>query len=140
MQIKIKKLNPEVKIPTYSHPGDAGADLYSLEDCTLKPGQRHSFGLGFSMEMPEGYAALFWDKSGLAAKYGLHCLAGVMDYGYRGEYTLVLHNTSPEPYQIKKGDKIAQMLIQPIEIVEFVETDELSPTSRKDGAWGSTGK
>lgn len=140
MQIKIKKLKAAAIIPSYSHAGDAGLDLYSLEDHSLEPGQRHSFKLGFSMELPEDFVALFWDKSGLAAKHGLQCLGGVIDSGYRGEYTVVLANTSSEAYQIKKGDKIAQMLIQPIETAELTEVDELPPSSRQDGAWGSTGK
>ena len=141
MQIKIKKLNPGVKIPDYSHTGDAGLNLYSLEDYSLEPGERRLFKLGFAMEVPEGYAAIIWDRSGLAVKSGLHCMAGVIDAGFRGECGIVIMNTGKESHQIHEGDKLAQMLIQEVATnVEFIEAEELSDSSRKDNAWGSTGK
>ncbi len=137
--VKIKKLKPEAVIPTYAHPGDAGMDLYSCEDYTLKAGERKLFGTGLSIELPEGYVSLFWDKSGLAAKQGLTVLAGVIEYTYRGEYGVVLLNTSDKEVEIKKGQKIAQLLIQPICTAEIQEVTELSESSRGTSGFGSTG-
>jgi len=138
--VKIKKLNHKAKILSYAYPGDAGLDLYSCEDYLLQPGERHTFGLGIALEIPFGYAGLIWDKSGLAAKHGLTTLAGVIDANYRGECKVVLINTSQEPYQIKEGDKIAQLLIQKVEEVKIKEVKKLSETSRKDGGFGSSGR
>jgi dUTP pyrophosphatase len=137
--IKIKKLRPEAIIPSYAHKGDAGMDLYSCEDYVLKPGERKVFGTGLSIELPEGYVSLFWDKSGLAAKQGLTVLAGVIEYTYRGEYGVVLLNTSDKEAEIKKGQKIAQLLIQPICTAEVQEVNELTETTRGTSGFGSTG-
>lgn len=138
MILKVKKLNPEAKIPCYAHRGDAGMDLYSCEDAVLKPGERKLISTGISTEIEEGYVALIWDKSGIAAK-GIKTMGGVIDAHYRGEYKVVMLNTSFENYEIKKGQKIAQVLIQPVISVEVVETKELSDTERGDGSFGSTG-
>lgn len=140
MKIKIKRLKSDAILPKYAHPDDAGMDLYSLEDYELQVGERHDFGLGFALEIPNDYASLIWDKSGLAIGRGLHCLGGVIDAGYRGEYTVILANFGQESYKIKKGDKIAQLLIQPVMRCELEEVDELSETARAQGAFGSTGK
>jgi len=140
VKIKIKKINPEAKIPSYAHPGDAGLDLYSCEDYLLKPQERHTFLIGISTEIPFGYVGLIRDKSGLAAKHGLTVLAGVIDSNYRGEYGVVLLNIGDKPYQIRKGDKIAQLLIQKIENVEMEEVNELSETLRGEGGFGSSGR
>jgi dUTP pyrophosphatase len=96
--------------------------------------------LGFKTEIPEGNVALVWDKSGLAANHGLHCLGGVIDAGYRGEYQIVLYNSGDQECQINKGDKIAQLLIQPVVGVEVEEAEELSDTARGEGGFGSTGR
>ena len=139
IQIKIKKLNPEAIIPKYAHPGDAGMDLFSCEEHVLKPGEIKIFGTGLSIEIPEGYVGLFWDKSGIGAN-GIKVFGGVADCHYRGEYKVILNNLSQENYEIKKGQKIAQLLIQPIETAEIIEVDEkLSETKRGDGGFGSTG-
>ena len=140
VKIKIKKLYNDVKIPSYAHYGDAGMDLYSCEDYNLKPGERHLFKLGIATEFPEDYVALIWDKSGLAVKNGLTVLAGVVDHSYRGEYGVVLLNTSSTAYQIKKDDKIAQLLIQKVEQAENIEVEKLSDTQRGEGGFGSTGR
>ncbi|MBL7021842.1 dUTP diphosphatase [Patescibacteria group bacterium] len=140
MKINIKKLNPDIKLPSYANIGDAGMDVYSLEDKIMEPGERYLFKLGFAMEIPNGHVGLFWDKSGIASKYGIHTLAGVIDSIYRGEFGVVMLNTSKEAYEFKKGEKLAQLLIQPVLSPELVEVDELSDTSRGDGAFGSTGK
>lgn len=140
IKISVKKLNKEAVIPKYAHQGDAGLDLYSIEDYTLKPKQRYLFKLGISVQIPDGYVGLFWDKSGLAAKFGIKTMGGVIDSTYRGEYGVILYNTSDEDFLVKKGDKVAQMLIQPVLSVEVEEVDVLSKTARNDGGFGSTGR
>lgn len=139
MIVKIKKLSPDAIIPRYALPGDAGMDLFSIEDVTIDPGDRYPVATGLSIELPEGYVSLIWDKSGIALKKGITTMGGVIDYTYRGEYKILLLNTGKEPYEIKKGDKIAQLLIQSIITAEIEEADELSKTSRGDGGFGSTG-
>lgn len=140
MKAKIKLLKPEVRIPSYGRVGDAGLDLYSLEDCTLAPGERHLFKLGFAMEIQDGYVGLMWDRSGMATNHGIHTLAGVIDSNYRGEVSCVLYNTSSDPYTVTKGDKIAQMLIQPVEHVDFQQVDKLSDSERGSKGWFSSGR
>jgi len=139
MQIRIKKLTPEAIIPQAQRPGDAGLDLYSIEDYELKPGERHVFKTGLSIELPHGFVSLIWGRSGLAVRHGLATIAGLIDSNYRGEYSVIILNTSNENYMVKKGDRIAQLLIQKHENVEFVETEELSDSAR-GAAWsGSSG-
>lgn len=139
MKIKIKKLHPDAIIPKYAHEGDAGMDLFSIEDAEILPGERKLIGTGLSIELPKGYVSLIWDKSGVAYKNGIKTMAGVLEYTYRGEYKILLFNTSSEPFIIKKGQKIAQLLIQPIETAEVEVVKDLSETTRGDGGFGSTG-
>jgi len=138
MLLKIKKLNPEAKLPSYAHKGDAGLDLFSCEDVIIKAGERKTIGTGISIEFEEGYVALIWDKSGVAAS-GIKSMGGVMEHTYRGEYKVVMLNTSSEDYKIKKRQKIAQLLIQPVITADVQEVEELSETKRGEGAFGSTG-
>lgn len=140
MKLKIKKINPEAILPNYAHPGDVGLDVRSLEDYDLKPGERKIFDLGFAMEFEYGYAAILKDKGSLPKNAGLHTMGGVFDAGYRGEYNVNLINLGQETYHIEKGDKIAQIIIYPVEIAEIEESEELSQTSRGEGRFGSTGK
>ncbi|MFH1667789.1 MAG: dUTP diphosphatase [Candidatus Komeilibacteria bacterium] len=141
VRVKIKKLRPDVKLPAYALPGDAGMDIFSNEaDVIIEPNQRHIFATGWALEYPEGYATLIWDKSGLSGKHGLKVMGGVFEYTYRGEYMICLLNTSDQPYQIKKGEKIAQMIIQPINTAELEEVTELSESVRGEGRHGHTGK
>jgi len=140
MNIKIKKLNPEAVIPKYAHVGDAGMDLFSIEDKVLKPMERYAVGTGISMEYPEGFCTLIWDKSGLAINHGIKTMGGVIEPNYRGEYKVIMINLSDKDFEIKKGQKIAQVLIQPIVCGEIEEVDELSDTNRGHGGFGSTGK
>jgi dUTP pyrophosphatase len=140
MKLKIKRLDPEAKLPTYAHDGDAGMDIYSLETYTLKPHERKGFKTGLSFEMDKEFVGLIWDKSGLAIKHGLKVMGGVLDSNYRGELILGILNTSEKEYTIEKGDKIAQLLIQRIETAQIEEVDELSDTDRGQGGLGSTGK
>lgn len=138
MDIKIKKMTPEAKLPAYAHAGDAGMDLFSCVDMTLAPGETKPVPTGIQMAIPPGHAGLVWDKSGISLK-GVHRLAGVVDAGYRGEVRVVMVNLGTEPFEIKSGMKIAQMLIQPVEAPTIVESDTLDDTSRGAGGFGSTG-
>lgn len=139
MKIAVKKLDKDAKVPAYAHPGDAGMDLFALENIVIQPGTRASVKTGIAMAIPEGYAGLIWDKSGIASKNGIKTMAGVIDSGYRGEIKIVLANLSREVYGIKKGDKIAQMLIQKVKRAEIIEAEELDETMRGEGGFGSTG-
>jgi dUTP pyrophosphatase len=140
MILKIKKLDPDATLPKFAHPGDAGMDLYANETVTLQPGESAKIKTGISMEIPEGYVGLVWDKSGLATNNKIKTLGGVIDSGYRGESLLGVINLGSEPYTFEKGHKVAQMLIQKIERPEIIEAEELSDTSRGTGGFGSTGK
>jgi len=138
MKVKIKKLREDARIPEYAHEGDAGMDLFSCEDCIILPKHRQVISTGIAMEIPKGYVGLIWDKSGIA-KNGITTISGVGDSGYRGEYKVVLLNVSSKPYVVKKGQKIAQMLIQKVESPKLVEVKEISDTERGVGGFGSTG-
>ncbi len=139
MNISVKKLNPDAKIPVFAHPGDAGMDLFSVEDLILKPGDRHSVATGLAIKIPDGYVGLIWDKGGPSHKYGIKTLGGVGDSGYRGEYLVGLVNLSQENFEIQKGQKIAQLLIQKVERPTIEEVEELEESTRGDGRFGSTG-
>ena len=139
MTIRFQKILDEAVIPHYAHPGDAGLDIFSAEDAVINAGERKSVRTGLKMEMPEGFVGLVWDKSGLALKNGIKTMAGVIDAGYRGEIGIVLVNLSEQDYKVEKGQKIAQMLIQKIELAEIEEARELSETKRSEGGFGSTG-
>lgn len=140
MSLKIKKLHPNAKIPSYAHRGDAGFDLYVPESVTMNPGDRKTIPLGIAMEIPEGYVGLMFDKSSLSHKYGLKTFGNVIDSGYRGEIHAGLINQSGQTQILEAGQKIIQMLIIPVETVQIVESDTLSESERGDGAFGSTGK
>ena len=139
MQIKIKKIKEDAKLPQYMHPGDVGMDLYSMEEKILLPGEHYFFYHGFALEFDHGYAAIVKDKSSIS-KAGLHIMGGVFDAGYRGEYNTHLVNLSDKPYTIEKGDKVSQLIIYPVAIAELQEVEELSDSSRGTGAFGSTGR
>jgi len=139
MKIKIKKLDPEAKIPQFAQKGDVAMDLFSIENVILKPGERISCKTGIAIKIPEGYAGLIWEKSGPSHKFGIKTLGGVFDSNYTGEYLIGLINLSQENFEIKKGQKIAQVLFQKIEEPEIEEAEELPETNRGDGAFGSTG-
>ncbi len=137
--LKIKRLSSDAALPIYAHPGDVGLDLFSLEDCDLKPRERKIFNLGFALEFPSGFAAIVKDKGGPPKKFGVHTMGGVFDAGYRGEYNVNLINLSQEIHHVSKGDKIAQLVIFPVEIVNLKEVEKLSDSSRGEGRFGSTG-
>jgi dUTP pyrophosphatase len=140
MKILIKKLDPQAKIPQYALKGDVGMDLFSAEDVILRTGERISCKTGIAMKIPEGYAGLIWDKGGISHKFGIKTLGGVFDSNYTGEYLIGLINLGKEDFEIKKGQKIAQVLFQKVEHPEIEEAEDLPKTNRNDGAFGSTGK
>lgn len=140
MELNIKKLHPDAKMPTYAHDGDAGFDLYALKTHTITPGSRVSVGVGLAMEIPNGYVGLIWDKSGLSLNHGLKTIGGVIDAGFRGEVAVSIMNLSTDDYIIEAGHKVAQMLIQKVERAEIKEVAELSNTTRGANGYGSTGK
>lgn len=139
MKIKIKKLKERVKLPKYAHPGDVGMDLFSMETITIEPMGHARLWHGFALEFEHGYAAVVKDKSGIS-KSGLHTMGGVFDSGYRGEYNTHLVNLSDKPYTIEEGDKVSQLIIYPVAIVDLEEVSELSESARGEGAFGSTGR
>lgn len=141
MQIKIKKLTDDAKIPTYAHDGDAGADIYSNETVTIQPLDRKSIGTGLSVEIPVGFEIQVRPKSGLALNHGITVLntPGTIDAGYRGEIKGILINLGSEPYTVEKGQKIAQLVLKPVLKADFIETDDLSDSVRGEGGFGSTG-
>ena len=140
MKLKIMKLHPDAKVPTRAHSGDAGLDLYAYGEVRLAPGERKSIPLGIAMEIPEGHAGLIWDKSGLSHKYGLKNFGGVIDAGFRGEIHVGLMNLSDREFVFEKGHKIAQMLIQKVEILDCVEVGHLDDSSRGAKGFGSSGR
>lgn len=140
MKLLIKKLHPEAKMPKYAHPSDAGLDLFTVSDFIINPGEHYLVPTGVAMAFPEGYAALVWDKGGIANKRHLKTVGGVFDTEYRGEYLIGLYNFGTEPQSFVVGDKIAQLLIQKVEHPEIIEVMELDETARGNGAFGSTGK
>ena len=139
MELKVKKVQMDAKLPQYGHTGDAGLDLFSSIDFVLEKGQVEAIPSGVKVAIPDGYVGLIWDKSGVSLK-GVHRLAGVIDSGYRGEVKVVMINLSDKPFAIDKGMKIAQMLVQPITMVRVVEAEDLDNTSRGEEGFGSTGK
>lgn len=139
MQIKFKKIHQKAKLPKYALPGDAGMDLFSVEDLIINPGQIVAIKTGLEAEIAEGTAGLIWDKSGLAVKKGIKTMGGAIDAGYRGEIAVIVVNLSDKKHEVCCGDKIAQMIVQKIEKPTIIETDKLNQSSRGDRGFGSTG-
>lgn len=139
MEVKIKKLKEEAKIPESAHPGDAGIDLYSIENYTLDPMEIRVFDTGIAVEIPQGYTAFGKDRSSMVMR-DIHVLAGVLDSGYRGEWGVTLVNLGDDPVEIEKYQKISQFVVLPIPDIEVTEVNELSNSSRGEGGFGSTGK
>jgi dUTP pyrophosphatase len=140
MQLKVKKVDEGAKLPEYAHEHDAGMDFFALEEVRVGPGEIARIRSGVAIEIPEGFVGLCWDKSGLAMKNGIKVLAGVIDAGFRGELVMGVINLGKEEYVFEKGHKVLQMLIQPVEILDIIEVEELSDTSRGEDGFGSTGK
>lgn len=139
LEIRIKKLNPDAKIPTSSNEHAAGFDIYSCEDYELKPGETYAVKTGISMEIPSGKVCLIWDRSGMGFK-GIHRFAGVIDSDYRGEFKIILFNSTKQSYSIKKHDRIAQGIIQDYYKPEFIEVEELEDSERGHNWNSSTGR
>jgi dUTP pyrophosphatase len=137
--LKVKKLNPEALLPVRKRHGDAGLDLYSVQEVVLRPGEFKAVPTGIAVEIPSGYFGLIKDRSGLAAKHGLHCLAGVVDSNYRGEVKVVLINLGPEAVKLEKHSRIAQLLVIPYLEASVVEVEELNETERGTNGFGSSG-
>jgi len=138
-KINFKKLYGGVYTPTKSNTTDAGYDLYSVNDVAIPKGYNALINTGIAIEIPKGYVGLIWDRSSLGVK-GIHRHAGVIDCGYTGEVKVCLHNTSAVTYDIKKGDRIAQLIIQEAPHYELNEVQELGETDRSVGGFGSTGR
>ena len=143
VQVLIKRLDPGVPLPSYAKGGDAGADIVTAIDITLAPGERSLVPTGISIALPDGYVALVHPRSGLAIKHGITMVnsPGTVDAGYRGELKLILINHDPkESVSFKRGDRVAQLVIQQVERAEFVEVEELPGSGRGTDGFGSTGR
>ena len=142
--VAVVRLDPDLPLPAYAHPGDAGADLVARIEVLLEPnGGRAMVPTGISLALPEGYAGFVQPRSGLALRHGVTCLntPGLIDSGYRDEVAVLLVNTDPEvPYRVQRGDRIAQLVVQRVESVPFVEVGSLDGTDRGRGGFGSTGR
>jgi dUTP pyrophosphatase len=143
VRIPIVRLDPDLPPPAYAHPGDAGADLRAREDVLLPPGGRALVPTGVALALPPGHAGFVQPRSGLALRHGITVVntPGLIDCGYRDELKVILLNTDPgADYQVSRGDRIAQLVIQRVEEAFFAEVDTLPSTSRGGGGFGSTGR
>ncbi len=142
LPVEVLRLDPDLPLPTYAHPGDAGADLLTSVDVRLAPGERALVPTGIAMAVPDGYVALVHPRSGLAARHGLSIVnaPGTIDSGYRGEIKVLLVNLDPsQPIELRRGDRVAQLVVQRVEQAAFVEVDRLPESTRGAGGYGSTG-
>mgnify|MGYP001468928310 CR=1 FL=1 len=139
--IPVRLLDELASIPRFKHAGDGGADVTSIEDITLAPGERSMVGTGMAMALPSGYACFVVPRSGLAAKNGITIVntPGLVDSGYRGEIKVILMNTSDAPFHISVGDRIAQIVIERVESPIFITVDSLDDSERGGDGFGSTG-
>ena len=142
MQLRVVKLNSDARIPVRAHDGDAGIDLHAVEDYCIQPGDRVSVGTGLAVEIPAGHAGLVLPRSGLAARHGIALVnsPGLIDSGYRGEVRVLLLNTDrSESFKVRAGDRIAQLLLTPVAVMEPVEAIELTESARGESGFGSSG-
>ncbi|RYP87114.1 dUTP diphosphatase [Nocardioides guangzhouensis] len=142
MPVALLRLDRDLPVPSYAHPGDAGADLMTTVDVTLAPGERTLVPTGIAVALPEGYVGLVHPRSGLAARHGLSIVnaPGTVDAGYRGEIKVCLVNLDPrEPVVLHRGDRVAQLVVQRVEQAQFLEVDSLDASVRGAGGYGSTG-
>ncbi|MER7213292.1 dUTP diphosphatase [Streptosporangium sp. NPDC000239] len=143
VEVLIHRLDTDLPMPSYAHPGDAGADLRAVEDVELLPGERVTVGTGVAIALPDGYAAFVHPRSGLAARHGVTLVnaPGTVDAGYRGEIRVTLINTdTKEAVRLRRGDRIAQLVVQRVEKAVFYEVDRLPGSARGAGGFGSTGR
>lgn len=142
VEVLLTRLDPDVPVPSYARPGDAGADLVTTADVSIPPGERATVGTGVAIALPDGYAAFVHPRSGLAARVGLSVVntPGTIDSGYRGEIRICLINHDlRNPVELHRGDRIAQLVVQRVEHAVFREVDELTDSQRGAGGYGSTG-
>lgn len=143
VEVLIRRLDPGLPMPSYAHPGDAGADLYAAEDVELPPGERAIVATGVAIALPDGFAAFVHPRSGLAANFGVTLVnaPGTIDAGYRGEIRVTLLNTdSKETFRLRRGDRVAQLVIQRVEKAAFYEVERLPGSARGADGFGSTGR
>jgi dUTP pyrophosphatase len=142
MQISVQRLDRELPMPTHSHEGDAGVDLYTSIDFKLQSGERRLVPAGVAVAIPKGYVGLVCPRSGMAVKHGITVVngPGVVDSGYRGELKVALINQGAETVSFERGDRIAQLLVVPVAVQELTEVAELPTSDRGDGGFGSTGR
>ena len=142
LHVLVQRLDQELPLPSYAHPDDAGADLVTAVDLELAPGERAVLPTGIAVALPEGYAAFVHPRSGLAARFGVSLVnaPGTIDAGYRGEIKVIVVNLDPrQPVSFRRGDRIAQLVVQRVERVAWVDTDQLPESARGAGGHGSTG-
>jgi len=139
MNIKVKKIRDDARVPTRAHHDDAGIDLYSCGEHIVSPHMTTMIPIGVAFELPVGCVGLIWDKSSIGSK-SITTLGGVIDAGYRGEVSIMVHNLLDTPYIFEHGHKVAQMLIQKVELCEIEEVYVLEDSVRGEGGFGSTGK
>ncbi|MFN8185434.1 MAG: dUTP diphosphatase [Candidatus Nanopelagicales bacterium] len=142
VDVLIQRLDPEVPLPAGAHPGDAGLDLVTTRDATIAPGERDLLPTGVALALPNGYAAFVVPRSGLAVRHGVSLVnsPGTIDAGYRGEIKVCVVNLDPaDPVSFRRGDRIAQLLVQPVPRVRLHEVQQLPGSDRGDGGFGSTG-
>lgn len=142
LSVQVVRLDPDLPLPSYAHPGDAGADLLTSVDLSIAPGERCLVPTGIALAVPVGYAALVHPRSGLAARHGLSIVntPGTVDAGYRGEIKVLLINHDPrETIELRRGDRVAQLVFQRVEHAAFVEVETLADSARGSGGYGSTG-
>lgn len=144
IEIELKRLAHATGLPApvYASEGAAGLDVVAAEDVTLAPGERHAVATGFAIAIPEGYEVQVRPRSGLAIKYGITCLntPGTIDHDYRGEVKVILANLGSEIFEVRRGERIAQLVPAPVLKAKFREVSELSDTTRGEGGFGSTGR
>lgn len=141
IELKVKRINEEAKMPEYAHAGDAGLDLFSVDDLRILPGESKLIKTGIQIELPKGTEAQIRPRSGLALKNQITVLntPGTIDEGYRGEIGVILINHGKQEFHVEKGMKIAQMVVKPVFTVTIKEIEELTDTTRGEGGFGSTG-
>lgn len=141
MEVPVKLLRPEARVPLRAHPGDAGADLFSVEDVSIPPGERRDVGTGIALAIPRGYGGFVQPRSGLAFREGIMVAnsPGLIDSGYRGELRVCMYNSGSDVFTISVGDRIAQLVIQKVEEPEFPSVSEVDTTERGAGGFGSSG-
>ena len=141
IKLPVKRLDPSIELPAYAREGDAGLDLRAAHDATLEPGRRGLVGTGLAVAIPPGYAGLVLPRSGLALSQGVTVLnaPGLVDAGYRGELKVLLVNHGEKPVTVRRGDRVAQLVVQSVERAEPIEVGELPASERGAGGFGSTG-